>query len=338
MRKIKYEVDPHNRLSVDESTGKSNLTRFRKVIDGQFRIGKNNILTYHVKSPSGNSGPVPNQFKLKGKWSLDKNHDLRLTLNKWGRDTFGDRLTLKGELVGAEKDLLLFSVITKTKHNETSTYILKLKGAWKADKHNRLVFEVKKEGSKHDSLLFTGAWELDKSNQIIYKYKKFKEDDKQDKLKTIIFKGYWFINDKTRISYVFTRDDRPVFQFSGALSIFTGRYIKYQIGIGIKGEQGIKGAVRTLIFNGLWRIKKDKGLTFEIKHKNGKVVTMVFGAEAKLFGKNKVLFRLRNEVNKDIRISLRLSRHLLRGDGEIFLRLLNSRNEVSMCAGAGWKW
>ena len=116
------------------------------------------------------------------------------------------------------------------------------------------------------------------------------------------------------------------------------RYIKYQIGIGIKGEQGVKGAVRTLIFNGLWRIKKDKGLTFEIKHKNGKVVTMVFGAEAKLFGKNKVLFRLRNEVNKDIRISLRLSRHLLRGDGEIFLRLLNSRNEVSMCAGAGWKW
>ena len=44
MQKIRYEIDPHNRLV-------RRLPRFRKVIDGKFKIDKKNTLIYHVKAP-----------------------------------------------------------------------------------------------------------------------------------------------------------------------------------------------------------------------------------------------------------------------------------------------
>ena len=56
--KLKYEVDPNNRLIIRE-TGpeprgvrgrKSELTYFRRVLDGTFKTGPNNTLIYTLKT------------------------------------------------------------------------------------------------------------------------------------------------------------------------------------------------------------------------------------------------------------------------------------------------
>ncbi len=120
MEKLRYEMDPHNRLVVGGR--KIPLGRFRKVLDGRFRMEENNTLAYHVKTPVGDEN-IPHQFKLKGEWSLTKEHDLRLTLNKWGRQTFGDKLTFKGQIVDVRKNSLLFAFTTKTERKRTNGYL-----------------------------------------------------------------------------------------------------------------------------------------------------------------------------------------------------------------------
>ena len=145
MAKPRYEIDPHNRLVVSQSGRKSSLPRFRKVLEGHFRVDKNNSLSYHIKAPVPQDTNIPHQVKLRGEWSLTKKHDLRFTLDKWRRQTFGDKLTLQGNIIDIKKNSLLFAVTTRTKAGTQTTYILKLRGSWQADKHNRLTFRMRKE-------------------------------------------------------------------------------------------------------------------------------------------------------------------------------------------------
>ena len=186
MEKIRYEIDPYNRLILGDSGAKSDLPKFRQIIDGQFKIDEDNSLSYRVKSPlpedgnipyrslQGNSGTgqVPHQIKLKGQWSLTDDHELRLTLDGQGRQTFGDRITLQGEILDVNESSLLFAVTTTTKEATRSTYLLNLTGIWKADEFNRLSFHIKKESGRYDILTFNGVWEINKNHEIIYQYEK----------------------------------------------------------------------------------------------------------------------------------------------------------------------
>ncbi len=195
--KVRFEIDPYNRLIFSEKS-KIGVPRFRYALDGYFKTDKNNNLSYHIKAPTPQGACIPHQIKLRGKWSLTDDHNLQLTLNKWGRQTLGDKLTLQGKILDIRKNSLLFSVTTKTKENTQSTYILKLAGAWQADKNNRIIFKAKRSRGKHDILTFKGAWEINKQHQIIYNYKKSQLIRKQKSLNTLTFKGYWDIQDKTR--------------------------------------------------------------------------------------------------------------------------------------------
>jgi len=49
--KIKYEIDPRNRLISQKTGKKSHITKYRHVLDGKFKIDKNNNITHHVKKP-----------------------------------------------------------------------------------------------------------------------------------------------------------------------------------------------------------------------------------------------------------------------------------------------
>ena len=98
MEKVRYEIDPHNRLVIKKTGKKTKLARFRRVLDGRFKTDRINSLTYHIKAPIPQDLNAPHQVKLRGRWSLTKNHDLRLTLDKWRRQTFGDQLTLQGDI------------------------------------------------------------------------------------------------------------------------------------------------------------------------------------------------------------------------------------------------
>ena len=48
--KLKYEVDPNNRLVIQETGSKSDLSYFRRVLDGTFKTGPNNTLIYTLKT------------------------------------------------------------------------------------------------------------------------------------------------------------------------------------------------------------------------------------------------------------------------------------------------
>jgi hypothetical protein len=42
--------------------------------------------------------------------------------------------------------------------------------------------------------------------------------------------------------------------------------------------------------------------------------------------------------NRDIVSSVELSRNILKGDGEAFIRLLKSKGEAAIYAGSVWRW
>ena len=333
---IRYETDPYNRLVLKKTGKKTPLRYYRKVLDGRFKVDKNNELTYQVKAPVTGED-VPHQFKLKGKWALTEDHDLRLTLDKLGRDTLADKITLKGQILDVKRNSLLFAVSTKTQKNKTLTYVLQLGGTWKADSNNRLTFHVQKEKGIHDVLTFKGAWEINKDYQIVYRYEKARLLRKKKELHTLTFKGRWDVTGRSRISYVFSKRSDSAFTFKTSAGIFRGNRIKYEIGIALSGR--VRPVKRTLALFGRWRLVKNLGLVFEVKYRDKKPYSMVFGADAKLTGRDTVRFRLKRYIdNRDTGMELELSRKLLKGDGEAFLRLLKSRQEASVYAGAAWKW
>ncbi len=98
--KVRYEIDPHNRLVYEKTGKKSYVPRFRTVLDGKFEIDKNNNVTYHVKKSQVHE--APQQLRLKGKWSLDKNRNLVLSLNKWGNQIAGNKLTIGSDIIDAK--------------------------------------------------------------------------------------------------------------------------------------------------------------------------------------------------------------------------------------------
>ncbi len=339
MQKLRYEVDPHNRLIVSETGEKSGLTRFRRVLDGRFKTGPGNTLIYHIKAPMEGLAPeltAPHQVKLQGKWSLTENHDLRLTLDKWRRQTFGDELTLQGELIRAEANALLFAVTTRTKEGLPSIYILKLEGVWQADKQNRLTFRVNKGEGGHDTLTLSGIWEINERHRIVYRYEQAQLLTKEKLKKTLEFKGCWDIAKRNRLSYALSLDGKSAFDFQTSLGLLNEDYIKYEVGIGAADKKQPVRRVITLF--GKWRLKKNTGLLFEIDYEKGKTKAIVFGAEARLGKSDNLEFRLKNELGQDLDMKLKLSRRLIKGDGEAFLKLLKSKKESSIYVGAAWKW
>ena len=81
--RVRFEVDPHNRLIIAETGKKTDVHRFRHILTGRFKIDKNNSLSYHVKAPTPEGAQIPHQVKLNGKWSLTDDHKLELTLNTY---------------------------------------------------------------------------------------------------------------------------------------------------------------------------------------------------------------------------------------------------------------
>ncbi|MFC1480248.1 hypothetical protein ACFL5Y_02230 [Candidatus Omnitrophota bacterium] len=337
MEKVRYEIDPYNRLVLCKTGKKSDLPKFRSVLDGRFKIDKNNNLSYHIKAPLAKREGLPHQLNLKGQWHLNADHDLCLILDKKGRDTLGDKIILKGKMLDVSKNSLLFAVTQKTKENTRLTYVLDFGGTWKADKNNRLTFHVKREKGIHDILTFKSAWEINKSHQIIYEYEKAALIRKKKKLHTLTFKGYWYIKDKFRISYLLGKSTDSAFNFETKAGIFRDNYIKYEVGVRLSARtKPVKGS---LILFGEWKLKKGAGLVFEVRCEDRKVQTIVFGAEAKLTDKDTISFKLKNAIgDKDIDVNLKLSQKILKGDGEAFVRLLKSKRESAVYAGAAWKW
>ena len=313
------------------------MPRFRKALDGRFSLDKSNSLTYLVKAPVSEGENIPHQVRLKGDWSLTDGHRLQFTLNKLGRQTLGDQLTLKGEIIDAGENSLLFAVTTTSKRDTRTTYVLELGGIWKADKRNRLSFHIRRESGRYDILTFNGAWEIDKRNKIVYRYDTADLATKKRRVHTLEFDGYWNIMDRYHISYSLGAGTDSSFDIKTAAGIFKENYIKYELGIGLKGYA--RPVERVITLFGRWFLKEDVGVVFELKFADKKTRQIVFGADFKITGKDTVSLRLKSaRDDRDMGATVELSRGIFRGEGEIFLRALVSGREQAMYAGAAWQW
>ena len=337
MQRASYEVDPFNRLIIDKTGTEGGLSKFRQVLDGRFALDGDNNLSYRVKAPLSEDENIPHQLMISGDWSLTDGHELRLTLDKEGRETFGDQITLRGQILDVGKDSLIFSITTKSNNGTQSTYILNLQGFWRADENNRLSFYIRKEEGRYDILTFNGAWEVNKNHRIIYQYEKAALIRKKKESHTLVFEGYWDVRDKFRIAYVLDETSGSVFDFKSSIGILGDDYIKYDLGIGLAHET--KPVRRTVTLFGEWKLKKDTGILFEIEYEDKKSRAIVFGADVKLTSRDTVLFRLKDSVdNKDLEMTLELSHKILEKDGEAFLRALASKGELGCYAGMAWRW
>lgn len=329
MKKVRYELDPHNRIV-------AGLPAFRQVLDGEFRLDGDNNLSYHVKAPLARDSRVPHQIALKGSWSMTPDHRLRYTLDKQERRTFGDRIDLEGRILDAGANSILFALSTASADGKRTTYTLGLEGSWKADARNRLTFHVKREKGRSDILTFTGAWEVDKAHRIVYRYASSRLTKKSSRIHTVVFYGRWNITGASRISYVLSADTGSAFEFKAGPGVFRENYVKYGLSIGASGR--VRPARRTITLGGEWNFDGKTGLKFEIGLERSTGAVML-SADIKVAGKNTVTVRLRSaDGARDLGVTVELSRKIFKGEGEAFIRALESTGESALYAGAAWRW
>ena len=271
MEKVFYEVDPFNRLIVGKPPGKgSRVKKFRRVIYGRFRTDENNALFYEVNKSSGLD--VPQKIKFSGRYSLDKDRNFIITLNKWNNQCEGNRLTLKAKIIDAKSNEIALLVSSRADENKGLTYIMKFYGSWQADKHNKLTFGVERGKDAIDDLVLSGAWELNRNNEIIYRHGKDAD--------IITFRGRWDVSHRYRISYLLDKKLNSGFNFRSSLGTLAPEgkspYVTFDIGIGISKNRKLN---KKIILSGKWKISQDKELVLEISDIEAGGATLKFKKE-----------------------------------------------------------
>lgn len=336
MNKIRYELDPHNRLIVNGIDRRTGVMKFRTVLDGEFKLDKGNNLIYHAKVPAGLNDTVPSQLKLRGEWAMTKNHDLKFTFEKWHDEFSADGITINGEIADIKKNELSFLVTAKRKKG-VHTYMLHLAGAWSVDDNNRVLFSIKRESGENDAIIFSAAWDMDKNNEIIYEYMKSYLTKGIRKKHILTFKGKWQVQDNRFISYELTGDSESSFNFKTEHCVFKENYIRYRLGI--MTALRAKPVKREITLYGQWKIIRNVGLVFEIDCGKNGIQSLTFGGEVALLKNNLISFKIVNDKGeKDISGVFTLSHKFLKGDGQAFLKLLKSKEEKAVFVGAGFRW
>lgn len=277
--KLLYEVDPHNRLVIKKTKRPSNVKRFRTVVEGRFKTdGKNRLYYELLKGPGSNS---PQKIKFSGTYSLDKNSDLVFTMDKWNNQYAGNRLRLKAGVIGANDSELVFLLNSTAPDNKKSAYIMKLHGVWRADKKNRIGFEVEKEADNVDRLTFFNAWSLNKDNEIEYRCNRTDS--------SIALKGSWDIGGRDRIRYVLNKNIDSGFDFRvsfGRIAVRKDSILaRFSVAVSISKKKRVK---RDIVFSGAWRLSRDREFLLEISP--GRKKNPVLKLKKELLGKDGVVF------------------------------------------------
>jgi len=311
--KIKYEIDPHNRLVLLGPAG------LREVLDGRFKTTNKNQLVYHVKRPVGRD--TPQQIRFKGKWGLDAQHRLVLTLDKWYDQIAGNKLTLQTQLLDVRDNEVVFTVTTRNEGGNQTISLLRLGGIWQADDANRLCFQVEEN---EGALKLKGEWRLNKRHEIEYDFEKMPSG----KIKKVIaFKGFWEIGDRHKLRYVLNRVIGSGFDLKAELESVLADRIEYSLGIGANPRK------KTITLFGSWKLDRRFGLGFEVTRADRRVERIAFGAKARVTDKDDIELKLRTTDGRDLGAELVLSRSLL--DTQTYLRLVKEAAGGGVFIGTG---
>lgn len=237
--------------------------------------------------------------------------------------------TLRRRFIAVESDSLVIETVqTESKTHSQSLRVLKLKGVWRANDYNELVFEASLRKGPPETYVFKSSWKLNNNQQIEYV-----SEDGRD---TLIFKGYWQALSASRLTYVLENSLSSRFEFKVQLESNTlypkAGQIRYRVGIG--AHQGRTGSSRNLlILYGEWKFGRNLGLIFQMNYGEGRIREIVFTALA-VFERAKLILSLKNAEGKPLGITLTYSFQVLkRLESEAFIRLKSYRKQLGVEAG-----
>ena len=311
-----FSVNPQNQLTLKTPNQKP------KILKGKFSVGGDNALIYQITDSNKwyRKYNIPDRVEFQGKWQLDKNHNLVLNIKKKEGIKEGS-LVLKGDIINQEGDYFVFKIKSKISSGITRFSYLKLKGQWRADKFNRITFEVTKK-AEPDTLIFKGIWDVNKYQKITYVHEKENLKTKRKTSQSIEFEGFWQINERNRLVYILSHARDSKFDFRAHLqstSLYPAKgKIKYRLGIGVKGER--KEKIITLY--GEWKFSRNLGLSFMMNYGKNNIQRISFGAYVNLDKHNKLRFSLINNDGESLGLALEFShKWLVKKDAQTFLRL-----------------
>jgi len=240
--------------------------------------------------------------------------------------------TFRKRFIAVESDGLVIETIqTLSKTKRQKLRLLRLKGTWRANEYNELVFEAScRRGSakKPNKYTFKGTWKVNNNQQIEYSCGEGPD--------VLTFKGYWDISSANRLVYIFEGSSTSRFEFKVQLESLTlypkKGEIRYRIGMGIR-QSRLTVTGQVIILYGEWKFGRNFGLTFQMDYGQGRVRVIEFGAVV-TFGRNKVIFALNNEFGESLGITIAMTHKLLKAiDAEVFIRLKSCQKEQAVEAG-----
>jgi hypothetical protein len=308
-------VDTNNRLIIGK--GKKKVAA-----DGSFSTDKSNRLIYQLNEAGSwrKQYALPPRIVFKGVWNLDANHDLTLILDKNKNQFQGDILTVKGDIISADSDILAFEIKSYDRDGLLHIQILKLNITLFADESNRLCFMVKK--LRPDILTLAGSWQVNENQQIIYEYERTELKTKTKLSNTLVFRGFWQINSLNRLTYILKHSSGSRFDFRAQIetpTIYPQKgVIKYRLGIGIRADRSRE---KIISLYGAWKFSRNLGLVFQMDYNKEGLESMEFAADV-TFQENTVSFALKNKEGEPLGITLTFTHKFLKcRDAEAFLRL-----------------
>ncbi|MDD5020006.1 MAG: hypothetical protein PHS61_06285 [Candidatus Omnitrophica bacterium] len=318
MPKIKYEIDPHNRL-IETGGG------LRRVLDGTFKTDGGHALAYRLKKPAAQGGFQ--QVKFSGTWGLDKDNNLVFSLDKWGRQIAGNKLILKTGVLSVSGHEVVFSVESRDADGGTQVSLLKLEGAWQVDRSNRLNFLVQRQGVSPDRLKFQGTWQVNKNHELEYR---FSGSARAGNRHIIGFKGTWAFGEGGKLSYDLEGEPGKSIELRASLERAFSNKLVFVLGAGAAPQKN------KLVFFGTWRFLKGPSLSFELTRKDGRISRIAFGVRARLSKNSCIEMALTNTAGDGLGVKVVLSKEM--SGGEAFLRFVREAGGSAVLVGFGKQW
>ncbi len=260
---------------------------------------------------------------VKGRWFFGRNNELQ-----YRTDGPAKEIKLKGSLIAAEPDALVFAYTETQSGDVTVKRTGKLSGSWKLDSKNRIQFEVEREDGRNDRLTLQGGWTVNDFHQLVCTYTG----------QELVFDGYWDITEANRLTYYLGGDTENAFRFRGAFQtksiLARVGAIRYQIGVEAAGKPRLK----TIALFGKWIVSRDFGLSFEVGYGDGRRKQIAFGGDYRLANDTEIAVKLKSQAGKPLGVELILTKELFSGKGSAFVRVLKQVEESRVEAGVGFSW
>jgi len=321
--RYKYSVSPENQLLLQHPKTKSIIK-----LPGRFKIEKNNRLTYQLDSPF----ELKHKITFSGAWRLNENHDLELVLDKVSSERSQDILTIKGDIIRADRGVLAFEVKTIDQDGLLHAQVIELGITWFSDEKNRLSFLVR--DNKSGRITLQCAWKINKNLQIQYTYEKSDLVTGVKSKNTLVFDGFWQIAAKNKLVYKFIHDSDSCFELRALLETPTiypkKNAIKYRIGVGFK--QGRRDNL--LSFYGSWKLNRELGLDLTLDYGQAGLKNMEFATSIALNKNNEVKFNLKSPQGEPLGLAVILTHKFLKtSSAQAFLRLKSQGKNYGVDAG-----